>query len=210
MAQVQLFLRGLMIGFVLAAPLGPVGFLCIKRALANGRAAAFFVGFGAALADTFFGAVAGLGLTVISTFLLNHQVPLRLFGGGFLIVLGVRTILGPSILTIESGAGAGPLKDFVSTFLIALSNPATVAGAFGAFAALGAIELDHPAAASALIVGVFCGSSAWWLILSTAAGALRARFSPKLLNRMNRGSGILLAVTGLVIIGSLGFRKLAG
>jgi threonine/homoserine/homoserine lactone efflux protein len=204
--QSILFLRGLMIGFALAAPVGPVGVLCIKRALADGRHAAFIAGMGAALADTFFGAVAGLGLTVISSFLLTHQIAIRLFGGGFLILLGCRTMFGPKILTMECAAGPGPIKDFFSTFLITLSNPATIAGALGVFAALGAMELDHPAAATVLITGVFVGSTVWWLILSAAAGAVRSRFSALLLCRLNRGSGLVLALTGVGIIGSLGFR----
>jgi threonine/homoserine/homoserine lactone efflux protein len=204
--QSILFVRGLMIGFALAAPVGPVGVLCIKRALADGRHAAFIAGMGAALADTFFGAVAGLGLTVISSFLINHQSSIRLFGGSFLILLGLRTIFGPKILSLESVSGPGPIKDFFSTFLITLSNPATIAGALGVFAALGAIELDHAAAATVLILGVFVGSSAWWLLLSAAAGAVRSRFSAKLLCRLNRGSGLVLALTGVGIIASLGFR----
>ena len=198
--QSFLFLRGLAIGFALAAPLGPVGVLCVRRALADGRHAAFIAGLGAAVADTFFGAVAGLGLTVISSFLMSHQASIRLFGGGFLIVLGIRGVRSRACLEAESRCGPGLIKDFVSTFLITLSNPATIMAALGVFAALGAIGLNNPAAAGTLVLGVFTGSSLWWLLLSAAAGAVRSRFSPQWLRLLNRGSGLVLALTGVVIL----------
>ena len=197
-----LFVRGLMIGFALAAPVGPVGVLCIKRALADGRHAALIAGMGAAIADTCIGAVAGLGLTVISSFLLDHQIAIRIFGGTFMIVLGLKTMFGPKILSLECASGSGPIRDFLSTFVLALSNPATIGGALGFFAALGAIGIEHPAEATTLILGVFFGSTTWWLLLSAAAGAVRTRFSAQLLCKLNRGSGLILTVTGAAIMAS--------
>jgi threonine/homoserine/homoserine lactone efflux protein len=193
----------LAIGFALAAPVGPVGVLCIKRALAQGRHAAFVAGMGAAFADTIFGAVAGLGLTFISSFLLSHQTSIRLIGGIFLIIVAVRGWHDPDCSRANRYAGGSLLKDFLSTFLLTLSNPATILAALGVFAALGAIGLDDPAAASILILGVFLGSSTWWLLLSTAAGAVRSRFSPQRLRLLNRGSSLVIGLTGAAIIATL-------
>lgn len=198
--QYFLFLRGLAIGLALAAPIGPVGILCIRRALAVGCNAAFIAGLGAALADTIFGAVAGLGLTMISSFLLNHQTLIRLIGGSFLIYVGVRGWHELECVATKPINGGGLVKDFVSTFLLTLSNPATILAAFGVFAALGAIGLDDPSAASVLIIGVFFGSTLWWLLLTAAAGAARSRFTPKRLRLLNRGSSAVLLLTGAAIL----------
>jgi len=202
--QYLLFLRGLAIGFALAAPVGPVGVLCIRRALADGRSAAFFASMGAACADTIFGAIAGLGLTFISSFLLSHQTSIRLIGGAFLLVVAYRGWMEKKECGSPKEFKGGSLaKDFVSTFLLTISNPATILASVGVFAALGAIGLDDPAAASVLVLGVFLGSTLWWLMLSAAAGAVRSRFSPQSLRLLNRGSSVILGLTGSFILGTL-------
>lgn len=198
-----LFLRGLAIGFALAAPVGPVGMLCIRRALAEGRQAAIIAGSGAAIADTIFGAVAGLGLTIISSFLLSHQIVIRLIGGSFLIFLAVRGWRDPRCDKEDSSTSGGMVKDFASTFLMAISNPATILAAIPVFAALGAIGLEDRAAATILIVGVFAGSMSWWLLLSTAAGAVRSRFSERKLRLLNRASSAVIGLTGVGILTTL-------
>jgi threonine/homoserine/homoserine lactone efflux protein len=203
-----LFLRGLAIGFALAAPVGPVGILCIRRALADGRYAAFVAGLGAAFADTFYGAVAGLGLTIISSFLVEHALALRLVGGGFMTVLGGITFRTPARIEPQPLSGPGLLRDFISTFLITLSNPATILASMGVFAAIGALSNESTAASGVLIFGVFCGSTLWWLVLSGIAGALRERFSPQRLARLNQISGGLLLVFGIAILASLAIDRL--
>ena len=198
-----LFLRGMVIGFALAAPVGPVGVLCIRRALADGRVAAFCAGLGAALADTVFGAVAGLGLTVVSSFLLSHQVFIRLVGGTFLIYVGVRGYGQKAKVGEDDAGGAGLVKDFLSSFMLAISNPATILAAVPVVAAVGAVGLRDADSATWLVAGVFSGSTLWWLLLSAAAGAVRSRFSPKVLVLLNRISAVLLTVTGTFILASL-------
>lgn len=198
-----LFLRGMVIGFALAAPVGPVGVLCIKRALNDGRIAALCAGLGAALADTIFGAVAGLGLTVVSSFLLEHQVIIRLVGGSFLIFVGVRGYGHKAAMGEENTDGAGLVKDFLASFMLAISNPATILAAIPVVAAVGARGLRDADSATWLVTGVFSGSTLWWLMLSGAAGAVRSRFSPKVLTLLNRVSAVLLSVTGTFILTSL-------
>lgn len=208
MTQNFLFLRGMVIGFALAAPVGPVGVLCIKRALVNGRLAAFCAGLGAALADTIFGAVAGLGLTVVSSFLLSHQLAIRLVGGSFLIFVGIRGYGQKPSAADEDMSSSGMVRDFLSSFMLAISNPATILAAIPVVAAVGAQGLRDADSATWLVTGVFSGSTSWWLLLSGAAGAVRSRFSPKILHLLNRISAILLTVTGIFILASLGFRYL--
>jgi threonine/homoserine/homoserine lactone efflux protein len=200
-----LFLRGLAIGFALAAPVGPVGVLCVRRALADGRHAAFVAGMGAAFADTFYGAVAGLGLTVVSSFLMEHHIFLRVAGGLVLIVLGISSLRMRAPFEPTEDCGPGLFKDFVSTFLITLTNPGTIFASMGVFAAFGAFGQQDMGSSMILILGIFGGSTLWWLILSGAASAARARLSPRALDWLNRGSGIMLVLFGLGIIASLGF-----
>ncbi len=203
MTQNFLFLRGMVIGFALAAPVGPVGVLCIKRALVHGRLAAFCAGLGAALADTIFGSVAGLGLTVVSAFLISHQFIIRLAGGSFLVFVGLRGYGQKPAAEEEDPKGTTLLKDFLASFMLAISNPATILAAIPVVAAVGAIGLKDTDSATWLVTGVFSGSTAWWLLLSAAAGAVRSRFSPKILTMLNRISAVLLTVTGVIILASL-------
>jgi threonine/homoserine/homoserine lactone efflux protein len=201
--QSFLFLRGLAIGFALAAPVGPVGVLCIRRAVADGRYAAFIAGLGAAVADTFYGAVAGLGLTVVSSFLMAHQLPLRIVGGLFLLALGLRGLSSRPCVNGTDGRGPGLVKDFVSTFLITLTNPATILASMGVFAAVGTLGHHDMSGSGVLISGVFVGSSLWWLVLSAAAGAVRSRCPQRLLGLLYHGSAVILVVSGLAIMGSV-------
>lgn len=194
------FVRGLLVGIALAAPVGPVGILCIRRALADGRHAAFVAGLGAACADAFYGAVAVLGLTVVSQFLSSYALPLRLIGGVFMIVLGLHVFRQPPPEETDPVTGPGLIRDFVSSFLITMTNPATILAAMGVFAAIGALDKGQPGDPRLVIAGVFAGSSLWWLFLSTMAGAARNRFTPAGLRRLNRLSGSVLALFGVVIL----------
>ncbi|SDH11557.1 LysE family translocator [Roseospirillum parvum] len=200
----MIFLKGLLIGFLIAAPVGPVGILCIRRALADGRLAAFVAGLGAAVADTFYGAVAGLGLTLVSDFLLDHKALLSVVGGLFLLGLGWRTLRAHPDYSQTSDVHLGLLRDFFSTFAITLTNPATILAFVAVFAALGGVRFEGINLASwALIAGVFTGSALWWLLLSALAGAARDRFNENWLNRLNHASGILLMLCGVAVLGTL-------
>ena len=195
-----LFLRGVAAGFVLAAPVGPVGLLCIRRALADGRHAAFIAGLGAACADTFFGFVAVFGVGTVSAFLTTHQLELRLVGGAFMAVLGLLTMRkrpdpDPAPLT-----GPGLIKDFLSTFLITLTNPATILASMGVFAAYGALGVTAADGMGELVAGVFAGSALWWLVLSGTAGAARRKVSLAWIGHLNKGSGMVLVLSGLAIL----------
>jgi len=199
-----LYLRGVAIGFAIAAPIGPVGLLCIRKALADGRFAAIVAGLGAALADSLFGAVVGLGLTAVSEFLAHHQTGFKLAGGLFMAGLGLKTWASAAFAIEPPDHGEGMWRDFVSTFLITITNPATIFGVMGVFAALGTSARPVGLAESwLLVVGVFCGSVLWWLVLSSAASAVRTRFTPDRMRLFNHLSGALLLIFAVAALGSL-------
>ncbi|MCA1941417.1 MAG: LysE family translocator [Caenispirillum bisanense] len=201
-----LFLRGIAVGFAIAAPVGPVGLLCIRRALADGRFAAWVAGLGAAVADTFYGAVAGLGLTLVSDFLMEYRTLLSLVGGLFLIGLGLHTVRLKPTLWQTPQVHMGLVRDFSSSFVLTLTNPATILAFMAVFASMGAVHVtDDRMDATLLISGVFVGSALWWLVLSALAGAVRHKFSETWLLWLNRGSGVILVLFGIGVLASLAF-----
>ena len=191
-----MFVRGLVIGFSIAAPVGPIGVLCIRRTLADGRATGLAVGLGAAAADAVYGAVAGFGLTAISALLVRQQGALRVVGGLFLVYLGVRTFLARPAAEAARVGGAGLLGAFLATFGLTLANPATILSFVAVFAGLGIAGAGSWREAAVLVVGVFVGSAAWWLILSGTVSALRSRLRLDALRWVNRLSGVVLLAFG--------------
>lgn len=207
MVSEYLYLRGVAIGFAIAAPIGPVGLLCIRKALADGRVAAFVAGLGAAMADTFFGAVVGMGLGVVSQFITGHTFVLKVIGGLFMLGLGLHTWRAAAA-SLDSdpdgGRGPGMLRDFLSTFVITISNPGTILGVVGVFAALGAsAQANSLAHQTMLVAGIFTGSALWWAVLSELTIAVRARFTPARMRLFNHISGGLLMGLGALALGSL-------
>src|SRR5581483_11514863 len=171
------FLRGLLIGFSIAAPVGPIGVLCIRRTLANGRAAGFVSGLGAATADSLYGCVAGFGLTAISDFLVGQQKPLRLFGGLFLVFLGLKTFFSRPAVESARSSRSGLAGDYTSTLLLTLTNPATILSFLAVFAGLGlGTRPGDYRSATSLVLGVFVGSACWWMLLSGGVGLFREKF----------------------------------
>ncbi|MBB4264841.1 LysE family translocator [Roseospira visakhapatnamensis] len=195
-------IKGTLIGFAIAAPVGPVGILCIRRALADGRMAAFVAGLGAAVADTLYGAVAAWGLTLVTNFLTNHRTLLSVVGGVFLVYLGVRTMRARSQMLPTPDTHIGLMRDFLSTFLITLTNPATILAFMAVFASITAVQMRSPVSldTNLLILGVFIGSAAWWGLLSAVAGAVRSHFTPMWLRWLNRGSGAVLVLFGVGVL----------
>ena len=200
-------LRGVAIGFAIAAPIGPVGILCIRRALAHGRMAGVAAALGAAFADCFFGAAVALGIGWVHELVQTYQTPLRLIGGIFLLVLGARLCQTANGLPAEESDRPGNWqKDALTSFVITITNPGTILGVIGVFAALGPV--DHAVSvwqSTQLIGGIFVGSLLWWITLSSLAAAVRGRVSTAHLCRFEWGSGAILVVFGAVVLGSLVF-----
>ena len=158
--DVGFLFRGLAIGFSIAAPVGPIGVLCIRRTLAEGRAAGLISGLGAATADAAYGCIAAFGLTAISNFLASQQNWLRLIGGVFLCYLGAKTFLSRPVAGSTAVKSGGVASNYTSTLLLTLTNPMTILSFAVVFAGLGLGNTagDYPSA-SVLVVGVFLGSA---------------------------------------------------
>jgi threonine/homoserine/homoserine lactone efflux protein len=199
------FLKGLILGFSIAAPVGPIGVLCIRRTLADGRLHGFFSGLGAASADMLYGSVAAFGLTAVSGMLVSQQTALRLAGGIFLLYLGVRTIFSPAAKhAANTRASHGLAGAYGSTFLLTLTNPMTILSFAAVFAGLGlAAGSADPQRAAWLVAGVFCGSGLWWFTLSGVVGLARAKVTPAALGWVNRMSGLVIGGFGVAALVSL-------
>lgn len=199
---------GMIIGFSIAAPIGPIGLLCIRKTLQFGRLSGFISGVGAAMASMLYGAIAAFGLTVIMNFFLCSQFWLHLLGGIILIYLGVTIGLSNPPENGKMIHEANLLKDFVSTFFLNLTNPLTIFSYLAVFAGLGVVNTQGDYGhAICMVLGVFLGATLWWFILSEIVSLFRRKLSQNALIWINRLAGMLIAVFGIVaLIGMFGTR----
>ena len=205
--DINFLIKGLILGFSIAAPVGPIGVLCIQRTLNKDRASGFVSGLGAATADGIYGCISAFGLSFISNFLVSQQTYIRIIGGMFLIYLGIKTFLSkPSINAAIVKEGKGLLKDYGSTLGLTLTNPMTIISFSAIFAGLGIVNTngDYWLAVS-LVLGVFMGSALWWLTLSNIVNFFRKAFNQKSLIWVNKFSGIVVLVFGLIAVKSVFF-----
>lgn len=197
-------LTGGAVGFSIAAPVGPIGALTIRRTLAQGRLIGFLTGLGAATADAAYGAIAAFGLTLVTDALLSHQLWLRLGGGLFLLYLGIQTWRANPAPVNQNGAANGLLAAYASTLLLTLANPTTILSFIGIFAGLGlGPTAGNYTLAAWFVLGVFFGSALWWLLLSTGVGLLRQRIDQTGLRWVNRISGALITAFGVFALAGL-------
>ncbi len=202
--NIILFLKGVVVGLSMAVPVGPIGILCIRRTLLEGRLSGFVSALGLATADVVFGCIAGFGLTFISDFLISQQFWLRLIGGLFLCAIGLKVLLTKFVEREVASRGKGYLGAYTSMFFLTLTYPMTVLIFLGIFAGLGIGNArGNYAAIAALVFGVFIGSILWWAILSSFIGALRDRFRNQNWQWVNKISGILITGFGLAVLLSL-------
>src|SRR5262245_59242809 len=194
------------IGFCVAAHVGPSGVLCIRRSLAEGMAIGLATGVGAATADAAYGAVAAFGLTAISDFLVGQKFWLGLIGGIFLCYLGVRTFISRPAEQAANVQGRGLAGAYASTLFLTLTNPMTILSFIAVFAGVGFGTGHSYVNASTLVLGVFLGSAAWWLILSIGVGALRSRVNANWMRAVNRLSGAVICAFGVYALSRLGQR----
>ncbi len=194
------FFKGAALGFAIAAPVGPIGILCIRKTVQFGRFSGFCSGLGAAVADAIYAIIAAFGLTFVSDFLIQGQFWLRLVGGAFLIYLGLRTFFAhPHEPHVTATTRRTLFSDFLSTFLLTLTNPLTVLSFLAVFAGLGLTTFSGSyASASLLVLGVLLGSTLWWLILSEGVTLFRKKVSERVMGWINRIAGILIMIFGLL------------
>ncbi len=201
-----LFLKGVVVGLSMAVPVGPIGILCIRRTLLEGRLSGFVSALGLATADVVFGCIAGFGLTFISDFLIIQQVWLRLLGGLFLCTIGLKVLLKKVVEREAPPRGKGLLGAYTSMFLLTLTYPMTILIFLGIFAGLGIRDArGNYASVAALVLGVFTGSMFWWAILSSFIGSLRTKIRTQNWQWVNRISGTLILGFGLAVLLSLVF-----
>jgi threonine/homoserine/homoserine lactone efflux protein len=191
--------RGFLLGLSIAAVLGPIGLLCVRRTLASGFAVGFVSGLGAATADAGYAAIAGFGVSAVASLLVDQRLSLRVVGGIFLVYLGLRTMRA---LPAQRSAEVGTTRlvgAYASTLALTLSNPMTILSFAGVFAGigLGSTNAASTDAALVLVLGVFAGSATWWLVLAGATTRLRAKFTTRRLRVVNLASGLLILVFGV-------------
>ncbi len=197
-------MKGLIIGFSIAAPVGPIGVLCIRRTLAEGRISGFVSGMGAATADALYGCIAGFGVTYVSSFLIGQQFSFRLIGALFLGYLGARIFFSKPAEAPSKAEGKGLAGAYASTLLLTLTNPVTILAFAAIFAGLGLGNLGgNYTAGMLLVLGVFLGSAAWWLFLSMGVGLFRTWFNGPRLRWVNRLSGVIIGGFGFLAFLSL-------
>ncbi len=199
-----LFFTGILLGFSIAAPVGPIGVLCIRRTLAEGRAVGLASGLGAATADAVYGGIAAFGLTVITRLLIGQRLWLNLLGGLFLCYLGARTFLSRPAETSAPASGSGLYGTYISTLLLTLTNPMTIMSFTAIFAGVGLVATPgNYVSAGMLVAGVFLGSALWWLTLTIGVGLLRSKFNLAVMSWVNRLSGVVIVVFGVLSLAQL-------
>ncbi len=196
----SLLFRGIIAGLAISAPVGPINVICVSRTVTKGWWSGIISGFGAAVADSFYGAVAGFSISIVIDFLLREQANLRFFGGFLLIGLGVWYFRKPAPSLKDRSTKEAEHTDFVSTFLLALTNPTTTLSFIAVLAVLG---LGHHAAGTptlGLVAGIFAGSMSWWVLLTGVTYRFRYKFNERAMSWMNRIGGMAIGTFGVVMI----------
>jgi threonine/homoserine/homoserine lactone efflux protein len=193
-----LFLKSVLLGLSVAAPVGPIGLLCISRTLNNGRLAGFFTGLGAATADMIYASFAAFGFSIVTQYFIQQQGWLQLFGGLFLFYLGIKIFISKPANQAANLEGSNLFNMFFSTLLLTITNPATILSFAAMFAGLGlAANSNSLMDAFSLVSGVFLGSAIWWLILSNGVYLFKAKLVPYL-SVINKTSGLLIIVLAIL------------
>ena len=194
--EIGVFYRGLVLGLMIAAPVGPIGLLCIRRTLHKGLFIGFITGLGAACADTIFGTIATFSVAGILDFLRHYDHPIRFIGGLFLLIVAWHTWHDPPRQPPQNRISAtGALAALLSGLIITLTNPVTMFAILAVVAAFGGLHKDQDAVA--IIAGIFCGSTLWWMILSGGISLLRGHFTENRVMLINRVTASALAVLAL-------------
>ena len=204
--EIGFFIRGIIIGFAIAAPVGPIGVLCVQRTINRGTSFGFVSGLGAATADACYGIVAAFSVAAVFNFLSDHKTWFSLAGGLYLGYLGIKAIRSVPENRVEASNAMGRLRAYLSIFFLTLTNPMTIFSFAAVFAGFGfGNTAGNYLNAVILVIGVFCGSAMWWLTLSATTGLIRHKFTATHLRWINRISGTIIigfgiyALTGAIL-----------
>ena len=206
MIYFYLIASGVVMGLAAAVPIGPVNLICIRRTFAFGPVNGFMSGLGAALGDGVFAAIMGFGLTWVAHLIEGYATIIELIGGAMLVWFGWRTFTAPPMIRClderDKEGAANLLRAMVSTFALTITNPATLLAFTAMFASLGGLAGGAGSYVDAgfVVAGVVGGSTGWWLALTTVIGLYHTKIDEKAMKRINRGSGALVGVFGLVVL----------
>lgn len=200
MNDLDLLFKGVLAGLAISIPVGPVNVLCISRTLSKGRLAGLVSGLGAAAADTIYGAIAGFSISFIIRFLLHELFWIRLIGGTLLIGIGVLYYVKNPRPLDDQNANGPVHSDFITAFLLNLTNPTTVLSFLAVLAALGMSGHRPWTATLFLVLGIFSGAMLWWTVVALAANHFRDRFNDRAMLWMNRIAGIAIGTFGVVTV----------
>lgn len=199
-------LWGLVFGFVLSAPVGPVNIICLRRALFGKTSESFLIGCGAALGDAFYAGLAAFGLTAIFNLIEDNTAALKLVGGIIMFVFAVRIWRSHPHLEGKPVKG-GVLREAIGSLVLTVTNPGVFLGFIGLYSMAGIGQLGVPNGTVsfdglALVVGVFVGAAVWWAFLVLLVRLYREKINDKLLERINHISAALIGIFALVALGS--------
>lgn len=202
--ETGLFIHGIIIGIALAAPVGPIAFVCIQRSLAHGRLHGISSGLGIATADAFYAAVTAFGLALISEFLLTRQWFFRLFGGIALIAVGLRIFFAAPHDATTDTANESYLTDYTTMLAFTLANPLTILFFTIIIPGFGVVISGSTWVTPAIfVIGVFLGEVAWWVFLCGTLGSMRSYLTRERLHLINRLAGLVIAAFGVILIATL-------
>ncbi len=201
--ELTFFLKGIAIGFIMAIPIGPIGIMCIRKTLTEGRLSGLIIGLGAATADLFYGCVAVFGLTVISDTLSDQRIWIRIVGGALLFFLGIKTFRAQPKDPKLKISGSGRLRSYFTVVILTLTNPLTIFAFIAVFAAFGLGDGLSFLSAVVLVAGVFIGSCLWFFLLTSGTILFRKKLDLVGLKWVNKIAGILIIISGFIVIGSL-------
>lgn len=209
MNYIFFILSGVIIGLIVALPIGPVNLICIRRTLALGPVNGFVSGLGAAMGDGLFAVITGFGFTAVAQWISGYSGTLELTGGTLLVIFGVSTYFSDPLhgrgaeKAASRQVGAPSLaRAFASTFALTITNPATLFGFAALFSSLGGISGSPSFDDAALVViGVVSGSTLWWFTLTTTVGFFHAKIDAGVMKFINHGSGVLVSLFGLAVLG---------
>ncbi len=208
MNYLVLIISGVAIGLIVAAPIGPVNLICIRRTLAFGPINGFMAGLGAVLGDGIFAIVTGFGLTAIAQWIEGYSVYLQVGGGILLISFGIHTYLtlpDPKLKEEAKSKASEPnslMRVGASTFALTITNPATLFGFTALFAGLGGLAGGDATflETSVVVGGAVAGSTLWWFTLTTVIGLLHAKIDAKVMRVINHASGFAISLFGLAVL----------
>ena len=199
----EIFIRGLIVGFAASIPLGPIGVLCIQRTLSKNQKAGFISGLGAASADTIFASIAFFSLSMVMSFIEDHQSLIKVIGGVCILAVGTKIFITNPIVQIRRNrAGVTNIwQDYITVFFFTLANPGFILVFVALFAALGVkVESSHFWHGVVMVIGVFFGSALWWFSITFGVNLIRNKFRPRHLLWINRVTGAIIMALGMITI----------